>query len=349
MQKKERQESSFTKFRAIKPKALNLSPNEFIKISPLWSEDLPPLMIEPEMDGLNLAEWLALNRAFVEKKLLECGAILFRGFNIQSQAQFEEFLGSTACQMMSYTEGATPRTKLSDKVYTSTEYPASQYIALHNELTYVTTWPMKIYFFCLQPPLSGGQTPIADVRRVFNRLPPSIRDRFARKGWMLVRNFGQGLSLPWQTSFHTTDKSEAEAYFRNARIDWEWKADGGLRTRQVRPAIAEHPRTGEKVWFNHVAFWHVTSLEGKVRDSMLSVFKEEDLPYNTYYGDGKAIEEEVAEEIREAYRQERQEYEWEAGDVLMLENMLVAHGRNPYTGPRRVLVAMGEASDATVE
>jgi amino acid adenylation domain-containing protein/FkbM family methyltransferase len=346
MQKKERQESSFMKFRSTKPKVLSLSPTELVKISPLWSESTPSLMIEPDMEGVNLVEWLAINRAFVEKELLDCGAILFRGFNLSSQAQFEQFLGSTACQMMTYTEGATPRTRLSEKVYTSTEYPANQYIALHNELTYVTTWPMKIYFFCLQPALEGGETPIADVRRVFNGIDPRIVDRFAEKGWMLMRNFGQGLSLPWQTSFHTSDRTEAELYFRRACIEWEWKGDG-LRTRQVRPAVAKHPRTSEMVWFNHVAFWHVSSLEPKVRESMLAVFKEEDLPYNTYYGDGSPIEGSVVEEIREAYRQERRQFVWQAGDILMLENMLVAHGRNPYSGPRKVLVAMGEASNIT--
>lgn len=347
MQKKKRQESSFEKFRSTTPKKLNLSPQEFIKLSSLRAEDMPPLVIEPDREGIDLAEWLRFNLSFIEKKLSDHGAILFRNFNILHQSRFEEFLGATACQMMTYTEGATPRTRLSEKVYTSTEYPADQYIALHNELTYVTNWPMKIYFFCMQPALEGGETPIADVRRVYNRIDPRIRERFIERGWMLVRNFGQGLSLPWQTSFHTSDKSEAETYFRGARIDWEWKAGGGLRTRQVRPAVAKHPRTLEMVWFNHVAFWHLSSLEPKVRESMLAMFAEEDLPYNTYYGDGSPIEDSVVEEIREAYRLERQVYAWRAGDILMLDNMLVAHGRNPYSGPRKVLVAMGEASNIT--
>jgi alpha-ketoglutarate-dependent taurine dioxygenase len=243
---------------------------------------------------------------------------------------------------MQYTEGATPRTELGDKVYTSTEYPADEAIALHNELTYVTTWPAKIWFCCLQPAEQRGETPIADVRNVLKRIDPQILERFIEKQWMLVRNFGEGLSLPWQSSFHTTDKSEVEQYCRRARIEYEWKPNDGLRTRQVRPAVARHPQTGEMVWFNHVAFWHLSSLCPKVREAMLAMFDEEDLPYNTYYGDGSPIEPSAVEEIREAYRQETIAFPWHSGDILMLDNMLVAHGRNPFTGRRKVLAAMGE-------
>src|SRR5262249_42613829 len=166
--------------------------------------------------------------------------------------------------------------------------------------------------------------------------------RFTQKGWMLVRNFGGGLSLPWQASFHTQDRSEVEAYCRQADIEFEWTGADSLRTRQVRPAIARHPQTGEMVWFNHILFWHISSLEPNVRDSLLALFKEEELPYNTYYGDGTPIETSAVEEIREAYRQEKVAFSWQRGDILMLDNMLTAHGRNPFVGERRVLAAMGE-------
>jgi alpha-ketoglutarate-dependent taurine dioxygenase len=246
---------------------------------------------------------------------------------------------------MKYMEGATPRTELKEKIYTSTEYPADHRIALHNELTYTLTWPMKISFFCVQAPSERGETPIADVRGVLRRLGPRVADRFrTRGGWMLVRNFREGLSLPWQKSFNSADASEAEAYFRAARIDWEWQSGGrGLVTRQVRPATARHPQTGEEVWFNHIAFWHVSSLEPEVRETLLSTMGVESLPYNTYYGDGSPIEDSLVEEIREAYRDETVSFPWQPGDLLLLDNMLVAHGRNSYRGERKILAAMGEA------
>src|SRR6185295_14100684 len=95
-----------------------------------------------------------------------------------------------------------------------------------------------------------------------------------------------------------------------------------------------HPNTGEEVWFNHAAFFHVSTLDPIVRDVLLETIGEENLPNNTYYGDGSPIESSVLEEIRAAYAQEIVAFPWQEGDILMLDNMLVAHGRSPYSGPR---------------
>lgn len=321
-------------------KSIVQSYERLIKTSFLTAGTLP-LVIQPDQDNLILSDWVRSNRAFIEAHLQRHGGLLFRGFGLTSQSDFEDLLEALALPLMRYFEGATPRTELGDHIYTSTEFPADQSIALHNELTYVTTWPMKILFFCQQPAASGGATPIADVRKVLRRLSPAVVGRFLEHGWMLVRNFGD-LGLSWQTSFHTQASGEVEAYCRQARIEWEWRSGSRLRTKQARRAIAMHPRTGEEVWFNHVAFWHVSSLVEAAREAMRDFFSEEELPYNTYYGDGSPIEDEVVEEIREAYRKERVEFGWERGDLLLLDNMLVAHGRNPFAGERQILVAMGE-------
>lgn len=334
---------SFKKFKKTQPKALNLGQRELVKKGRLSSGETIPIVIEPQIDILDLAGWISNNWQSVQAELLKHGAVLFRGFEVPDQATFKSVVAATSVPLMQYMEGATPRTELGGKVYTSTEYPPDQSIALHNELTYVMTWPMKIWFYCLQPAQEKGETPIADVRNVLRRLDPKIKERFAEKGWLLVRNFGEGLSLPWQTSFHLDTKSDLEAYCKAARIDWQWKPEDGLQTRQRRPAITRHPVTGESVWFNHIAFWHVSSLEPQLREAMMALFGEENLAYNTYYGDGTPIEDSVIAEINEAYRHETIAFPWQHGDILMLDNMLVAHGRSPFVGPRKVLVAMGEA------
>jgi amino acid adenylation domain-containing protein/FkbM family methyltransferase len=343
LEKRKREQSNLRKFKGSKPKAVSFSPKNLVSFTSLSSGQIPPLVLQPVVKNVDLLSWASINQEFIETNLLRHGGILFRGFDIISQDKFEHFLKAISLRLMQYAEGATPRTQVGDRIYTSTEYPPDQIIALHNELTYVTSWPMKILFCCLQPAEERGETPIADVRRVLQRISPQVKQRFIEKGWMLVRNFGAGLSLPWQTSFHTTEKSEVETYCRHALIEWEWKTDDKLRTRQSRSAIAQHPQTGEMVWFNHVAFWHVSSLEPKVREAMSAMFKEDELPYNTYYGDGSPIEDAVVEEIREAYREETIAFGWEKGDVLLLDNMLVCHGRNSYSGPRRILAAMGDA------
>ncbi|BAY73751.1 amino acid adenylation domain protein [Nostoc linckia NIES-25] len=334
------------KFKAFKsqpkPKVINLSPEELITESFLQSGGKLPLIISSKFSDLNLPIWAEKNQAFIINNLLKYGGILFRDFAINQKEDFEQFVSAVCPQLMPYTESSTPRTKLSEKVYTSTEFPADQTIALHNESSYANTYPMKIWFCCIEPASQGGETPIADVRKVFQRIHPRIRERFQEKGWMLVRNYGNGFGLTWQKVYHTTDKTVMEEYCRNACIEVEWKDNNRLRTRQVRPAIAKHPKTGEMVWFNHVVFWHVSSLQTQFREKFFSEFTEEDLPYNTFYGDGSPIEDSVIAEIREAYQQEMIVYPWQKGDILMLDNMLTAHARNPYSGSRKILTAMGE-------
>jgi alpha-ketoglutarate-dependent taurine dioxygenase len=327
---------------SVKRSTVVQSQKSLIKTSSLGAGSLLPLVVEPNADEVDLIEWVSFNRTRIHQQLLTHGGLLFRGFQINAEQPFHQLISALGTHLMRYAEGATPRTQLSGLVYTSTEYPADQQIALHNELTYVTRWPGHILFCCVQPPEKNGQTPIADVRRVLGRLSPSIVDEFRRRGWMLVRNFGEGLSLPWQQSFHAETREDVEAYCQQARIECEWRSGERLRTRQVRPAIVKHKETGEEVWFNHVAFWHVSSLGAEVREAMQKMFAEDELPYNTYYGDGGRIEDEVVEAIRAAYRAETVEFLWERGDVLLLDNMLSAHGRREYEGARRVLAAMGD-------
>jgi alpha-ketoglutarate-dependent taurine dioxygenase len=189
----------------------------------------------------------------------------------------------------------------------------------------------------------GGETPIANCRAVMRSLPEAIIEKFRRLGWMYVRNYGDGYGLPWQTVFQTSDRSVVEDHCRRHGIAVEWKDGERLRTRAIRPAITRHPKTGEDVWFNHATFFHVTTLEPSIRESLLAQFTEEELPTNTFYGDGSPIEPEVLEQLRHAYEQNKVLFPWQPGDVLLLDNMLVAHGRSSYTGPRKVLVAMAEA------
>lgn len=300
-------------------------------------------MMRPSVEGVDLVAWGLSNRELIEAHLFRHGGILFRNFNISSPELFEQFAIACSTELLPYRERSSPRTRVNNYIYTSTDYPADRSIFLHNENSYQRSWPLKIFFFCAEPPTQGGETPIADCRRVLERIDLKIRLRFIEKGWMLVRNFGHGLSLSWQSVFQTEDRLAVEAYCREAGIETEWRGDR-LRTRQARRAVAQHPTTGEMVWFNHAAFFHISTLEPSTREGLLSELAEEDLPNNTYYGDGTPIELSVLEEIREAYRLETVSFVWQKGDILMLDNMLVAHGRNPYLGPRKILVAMAEPS-----
>ncbi len=327
--------------KTARPAAVRFSEQALIETSFFDPERPLPLVIRPKGE-MKLEEWAPRNRDLIETNLRKYGAILFRGFHVDSVDKFDTSVNAFTDRLMTYTEGATPRLMLKDKVYTSTEFPPEHPIAMHNELSYIVTYPTKLWFCCVIAPPFRGETPIADVRRVYQRLSPETRAKFEEKGWKLVRNYGDGFGLTWQDSFHTDDPAVVEKYCREQAITWEWKDGDRLRTWQTRPAVLDHPQTGDRAWFNHIAFWHDSSLAPHVREVLRGEFEPEDMPYQTFYGDGTAIEDEVAAELREAYLAERVVFDWYQGDLLMMDNLIAAHGRMPYQGDRRTLVAMAD-------
>jgi len=200
---------------------------------------------------------------------------------------------------------------------------------------------MLIWFYCVRAALTGGETPIIDSRTIYQLMEPTIRNRFERKGLKYVRNFTDGLDVSWQHFFQTSDRTVVEEYCRRAKIDFEWRSGNSLRTSQRCPAVVIHPQTGEKVFFNQLQLHHISCLTPAVRDSLLSMMKEEDLPRNVYYGDGLPIEDSVMDYLRDLYSKLAVTFPWQERDVLMLNNMLVAHSRNSFVGERKILVALG--------
>ena len=335
-------QSGIKKLKAINRKVFKIAQSELINTECMSPEHSLPLVIKPAVDGVDLIRWSVNNREFIETNVLRYGGILFRGFQVRLVSEFENLIGAISGRLIEYSYGSTPRSKVSGDIYTSTEYPADQLIPLHNEMAYSSDWPMKIYFFCMEAAKKGGETPIADSRKVFQRIDSKVKEQFLQKKVMYVRNYGEGLDLHWKDVFQTSEKSEVEAYCRKVGIEFEWKDGDHLRTRQVCQAVATHPKAGESVWFNQAHLFHVSGLKPKVREFLLSNFDELDLPRNAYYGDGSAIETSVLDEIREIYHQEAITFSWQKGDILMLDNMLTAHGRMPFSGSRKVVVGMAE-------
>jgi alpha-ketoglutarate-dependent taurine dioxygenase len=342
MEKRERQELQIKKLRTAKRKAVDLSQASGIKMDYLKSGDSSlPLLVQPEIGDIDLVEWAKINYEFVQTQLLRHGGILFRGFDINSTTRFEQFAGSLCTELFGE-YGDLPREGIGGKVYGSTPYPSDEAILFHNESSHMHRWPMKIWFYCITAAEQGGETPIVDCRKMYEALAPKVRERFMEKKLMYVRNYTDGLDVSWQDFFQTNDKSAVEAYCRSASLECDWKNGNGLRIRQVCPAIVKHPQTGEMVFFNQLQLHHIYCLAPAVRESLLSMFAEEDLPRNVYYGDGSPIEDSLIEEISELYQATAVSFPWVEGDVLMLNNMLVAHARNPYVGQRKIAVAMGD-------
>lgn len=301
-----------------------------------------PVVLTPVVTGLELNQWSSDNRRVIETLLLNYGALLFRGFTVHGPAGFGKFMESNSMAWTDYREPATPRSRVVENVFTSTEYPAHRRIMLHNENSHCTTWPMKICFYCEVPPVSDGETPIADCRRVLANLPISVVEEFRRRKWQYVRRFDGHLGLPWQTVFGTHERRAVEEYCAANEMVPIWGADDLLTVTYVRDSVRRHPTTGEEVWFNHGLFFNAVSALDDGPDQLAESFSAEELPYNTYFGDGGPIPAATIDALRSAYHSAERSFPWRAGDVLLLDNMLIAHGRHRYSGKRRILVGLAD-------
>ena len=323
-------------------KRISLASEALVKTAPLQSESAVPLLVEPTLADLSLTDWVSHNRNAIIPWLHHYGGVQFRGFQMQGVEDFKSFIRVIAHPPMPYTYRSTPRSQVQGNVYTSTEYPAERTIPLHNEMAYTRQWPLRIAFCCMQSAKSGGETPIADSRRVLARIEPAVRERFKDQGVLYIRNYGGGLDLPWQEVFQTHERNVVEAYCRQAQIEVTWYGDDQLQTRQVAQAVATHPHTGETVWFNQAHLFNINALDAAVRENLLASVTTDRLPRNTYYGNGEEIPVEVLEMIEQAYAVETIKFPWQVGDVLLLDNMLASHGRHPFSGARRILAGMGD-------
>ena len=330
-------------FASVKRRTVRLTEAELVKTSYLFDDgEYFPLVIEPNVDDVDPVGWIQSHREFVEAKLLQHGALLFRNFGIDSPVRFQQFVSALSPDLLDYFERAATRREVEKNIFTSTDYPADQPIPLHHEMSYSHNWPMKIWFYCAQPPLEGGATPIANDRKIFPLIDASIKEQFLRKGVMYVRNYGSGLDLTWQEAFQTEDRDSVEAYCKLAHMTCEWLDGDRLRTRAVRQVLATHPRAGQTVWFNHAHMFHISNVEQLAREALLAHFKEDELPRNSFYGDGTPIEDSVVAGIRQLYDETAVRFPWQPGDCLLLDNFLASHGREPFVGPRNILVAMAE-------
>ena len=261
---------------------------------------------------------------------------------------FEEFMTSFGSPLLEYEIGLHPAQPCHwQRLYLDGVLPPIRKSRCTTRCPIRMTGHSRSGFDVWRPLPGGGETPIADSRKVYQRLEPNLRERLAKKRFMYVRNYGTGLDVPWQQVFETSDRQQVEMLCRQAGAESIWLGEDHLRTREVRQAAARHPKTGEMVWFNQAHLFHVSAISPEIREVLLYTYQETDLPRNAYYGDRIAIETSVLAEIREAYRAEAVVFRWKSGDILMLDNMLTAHGRKPFSGPRRVVVGMAESHAAT--
>lgn len=288
--------------------------------------------------------WYLENQGQIEERLKKHGALVFSEIGINSVETFADVTNNIGSDFMSYVDGFSPRTKLTSNVYTSTEYDKDFYITLHNELSYSSVWPKKLIFACVQTAASGGETPLADCRAVLAALPKELVEEFEAKGVRYIRNLhgGGGAGPSWQQTYETEHKEEVEKFCDDHQIQYVWKPDGGLRLIQQGISTYVHPDTGEKVWFNQVDQFHPVHFEKEIYETLMMIYgnNEEELPMYGCFGDGSKIDEEMIRVVRKTVDDTSVSRPWKNGDLVLVDNVLVSHGRNPYKGERQVLVSM---------
>lgn len=326
-----------------------------MQFRPLLDSHPIPLVAEidtaDDRSAVAAAVWAQAHAGEIEESVRHAGVILIRGFGIDTPESFRAVCHAIRPGLKDYTGGDSPRTSVSDKVYTSTEYPRELEVLLHNELSYAGWSPEVVFFGCLLPSETGGETHIADGRSIYNTLDPAIVGRFETRGITYLQHLwdaggAPGIGKSWQETFESTGRGDVERYLDRSGMDYEWTAYG-LRTRAHHKAVLEHPVTGQRCWHNQADQWHRQMDSVKISIGMQddprfnpATAGEETLGNHVIFGDGSEIDPEDLKAVRAASRHCEIAFPWRAGDVMVIDNIMAMHGRKPFTGPRRVLVAM---------
>jgi alpha-ketoglutarate-dependent taurine dioxygenase len=293
--------------------------------------------------GGDAGRWATEHRDALRGVVAEHGSVLVRGLELRDPAETGAVFQLLASGLMTEREAFASRRTYADGVYSATKWPPNQPMCMHHELSYTLEFPGLLLFACLTPPTAGGATAVADSPTVLDALPTELVDRFEREGWLLTRNYNDEIGASFAEAFGTGDRGAVERYCRANAIEFEWQPDGGLRTRQRRSAVVRHPVTGQRCWFNQIPFLNEWTIASEIREYLVDVYGAEGLPFNTRFGNGDPIGEDVVELLNKVYEDNTAREPWQAGDLLLVDNVRTAHSREPFEGPREVLVAMADA------
>ncbi|HEX5345926.1 MAG TPA: TauD/TfdA family dioxygenase [Pseudonocardiaceae bacterium] len=301
-----------------------------------------PPILRAEAPG-DAPSWAAEHRDALRTAVAEHGSVLVRGLGLRDSTEVGAVFARLATGLMTEKEAFASRQTYSAGVYSSSKWPSNQPMCMHHELSYTLEFPGLMLFACLRAPTEGGATAVADSPTVLDALPTELVERFEREGWLLTRNYNDEIGASFAEAFGTEDRGSVESYCRANAIEFQWQPDGGLRTRQRRSAVVRHPVTGARCWFNQIAFLNEWTIDPEVREFLVDVYGADGLPFNTRFGNGDPIGEDVVALLNRVYETNTAREPWQAGDLMLVDNVRTAHSREPFEGPREVLVAMADA------
>lgn len=314
-------------------------PTELVRRTTFNTEQLP-LVLEADPD-VDLVGWVRQHREELRADLYRHGALLLRS---PRRPDFDAVVEAFSGKLVVYQGGAAIRSRVGKTTYTASEYPQELDIRQHSEFCYSNDWPMLLFFQCDIEPQDRGQTPLTDNRTLMREILEDVRRMFAERELLYVR--GYGYNRTWQRSYETEDRAEVEALCAAEGRRCEWTEDGHLRTYERRPAIARHPVTGDEVWFNYAHGFHISRMDSGIREALSTAPDDTDeqlWPNNVFWGDGSEIDPDIITTVNDVVERCTVQFDWREGDVLIADNMLTAHGRRPYSGPRRILLKIAES------
>lgn len=309
-------------------------------ISLLPSGKTLPLTVKNNQK-ITIEQIVAENKGEVDSQLREYGAIVFKGFGVDAISQFEN-VSEQLCEKLYTQYGDLPSVSDSKKVYGATPYPPEKIIHFHNEGSHTPTFPSKQLFLCVKAAPEGGGLSIVDGREVLRKLPKELVEEFTEKKLMYTRNFIPYVDVKWQDFFGTTDKNELESICKKDSLEFEWKKGDIFSTRRKAPAVIKHPITKELTWFNQIQLHHPGMMDEQIYKVFRRSYEEVNFPRYVCFGDGTPIPQETLSIISDVLKQESTTIEAKEGDIIYLDNLLVAHCRLPYQGDRKVRVALGD-------
>src|SRR5436190_13582337 len=304
----------------------------------------PPMLRVDTTDAA--PRWAAEHRDALRAPVAKHGSLVVRGLRLRDVAETEAVfrgLGS----LMTEKEPFASRRSYAHGVYSSSKWPPNQPMCMHHELSYRLEFPGLMLFACLVAPTDRGATPVADSPTVLHALPKELVERFERMGWVLIRNYNNEIGASFAEAFGTDDRRAIESYCSANAVKFEWQPNGGLRTWQRRSAVVRHPRTGQRCWFNQIAFLNEWTMDPELREYLVDIYGEDGLPFNTRFGNGDPIGADVIQVVDQVYEENTARERWQSGDLFLVDNVRTAHGRESFEGPREVVVSLADAMRVT--
>ena len=304
-----------------------------------------PLTIQASIEQSGLTQtdfhsWVRDHKDHIHEQLIKHGAVLLRGFPVESAEAFEQLLDQTDYQNMPYIGGAAPRDQVTaSRIVTANEAPASEKIPFHHEMAQVPTPPGYIFFYCDTAPSAGGSTSIlhsAEACEAFFSINPEFASKVKDLGVQYTRvmpletDTASPIGRSWRETFKAETKAEAEAAMSDAGMSWEWLPDNSVRTTTaILPAIRFDEETDREVFFNSlVAVYTGWDDDRNVAKKAVTT------------SDGAVLDEDVMQTMIAKMDELAVNFVWQPGDVLLINNHTVLHARQPFEGDRRILAAI---------